>query len=135
MNPDDLARILDELGQRLGPTGEYVFALAVRQVYIDSVLSVLTGVGLTVAATIVLRAIKGKVAADWARWNALPQQEQRYPYLNNKPDILGGSLWWFVVPGLMFALGPLLITNGLSRFPNPEYAALRDILGAIGGSR
>src|SRR3990167_3921853 len=31
VNAAEIARILDMLGERLGPTGQYVFALAVRQ--------------------------------------------------------------------------------------------------------
>ena len=73
MNPDDIARILDDLGQRLGPTGEYVFSLAVRQVYIDAFAGLLCWLAFAVI-------------------NA-----------------------FLVIPDVL----------------NPEYAALRDILGAI----
>ena len=47
MTADQLSQLLDELGKRLGPSGEHVFALAVRQVYIDNILQVvLCGLGL-----------------------------------------------------------------------------------------
>lgn len=38
MSPDDLAKILDELGKRLGPTGQHVFELAVRNVVITNTI-------------------------------------------------------------------------------------------------
>lgn len=38
MTADEIARILDVLGERLGPSGEYAFGLAVRYVLIDSAI-------------------------------------------------------------------------------------------------
>ena len=36
MKPEDIARILDDLGTRIGPAGEYVWQLTVKQVLIDA---------------------------------------------------------------------------------------------------
>ena len=36
MNATDLSSTFDELGKRLGPAGQHVFELAVRQVYVDA---------------------------------------------------------------------------------------------------
>lgn len=114
MNPDDLVRILDELGERLGPTGEYVFALAVRQVYVDALFWIVAFV-LYVAALI--------IAVPWvARWIADGNSSSDRGLVG----ILGGI-------GAI-TLGGTLLVGVLSSAPalfNPEYAALRDILGTV----
>jgi hypothetical protein len=131
VNPDDLARILDELGQRLGPAGAYVFGLAVRQVLIGSVLGLSLAVVTGASGYVALRATRKHVAAEWARWNALPEREKDYPHTNGRPDTLGGALWWYLLPGALFIATALIATFALSRLLNPEYAALTDILSRI----
>jgi hypothetical protein len=105
MNPDDLARILDELGQRLGPTGEYVFALAVRQVVIDAVLLLAFAAILVGSATYAWRAV---ARAD--SFDAAPLR---------------------LIAGALYLAATIAAAGALSALLNPEYAALRDILGAI----
>lgn len=118
MNPDDIARILDDLGERIGPAGEYVFALAVRQVYIDGVLNI--GLGLL---CIPVAVVVGLVC--WRSWRSASTQGYGAPdpfiYL-----MFGGSA---VVAALILAL--FAFASGLPKLLNPEYAAIRDILGAI----
>lgn len=120
MNPDDLARILDELGQRLGPTGEYVFALAVRQVYINAVTSV---VALSVIVLVGWFAIP-----RLNRWRTAPGA-----------DDTGGRDLILLLPAFMYGalvIGLALWTLGaVPSIFNPEYAALRDILSAINPKR
>lgn len=115
MSAEDLARLLDQLGQRLGPTGERVFALAVRQVWIDGLL----GVGAAVVAAAFM-------------FIALP----RLYRWGRSGDGYSTRDLEAVVAGLIVVLiGGLIVANGvyaLSRLLNPEYAAIRDLLGAIG---
>ena len=126
MNPDDLAQILDDLGHRLGPTGEYVFALAVRQVYIDGALSVGLGLLCTAVAVVITlgcRRLWRREVAEYAAGTS--------DYCS-KPD----PFMYYIFGGLagggsvVFALGTFSI--GLPLLLNPEYAAIRDILRAIG---
>jgi hypothetical protein len=107
MNPDDLARILDELGQRLGPTGEYVFALAVRQVYIEAILFAIVGLGSIAGGVYIWRRVY-RTGDDIDRSYGPPVA------------VLA------VATGLF-----LLLFCGIAPALNPEYAAIRDILGAI----
>lgn len=120
MNPDDLVKILDELGRRLGPTGEYVFALAVRQVYIDSLVTLTTttliAVGVVALVLYFVRLTRRLYATE---------NNDVFPYV--MAWFLGG-LWAVVV--LIVTL--VCFTDALRNLLNPEYAALRDILGAIG---
>src|SRR5258708_17084678 len=76
MSGEELAKILDELGQRLGPAGSHVFGLAVRQQFITGAIwsVVLLGsafVGVVVATAAIRRvrrletvieAIEGRIA-------------------------------------------------------------------------
>jgi hypothetical protein len=117
MNADEIIRILDELGRRLGPTGEYVFGLAVRQVVIDGALAVVAFAVVLSASIILMR------------------------YIVRRHDECGcGSLCGWEMIGIVVGLvaGTASICVGamavfaLSRLLNPEYAALRDVLDAIG---
>ena len=114
MNADDLAKILDELGQRLGPTGEYVVQLAVRQVYVEAIVTIVATALLAVAGLVVGPRIY--------RW-----YEADEPYgIREMPTLVVGLL--FPIAMLVGITGTLI---AIPRLLNPEYAALRDIIGAI----
>lgn len=58
MNAEDIAKILDELGERLGPVGSHVWELVVRQSIVDGAINVLWAIVmgvLAVAAILVTR--------------------------------------------------------------------------------
>ena len=114
MSADDLVRLLDELGQRLGPTGEYVFALAVRQVYVDAAIYIGAWLVVVIALAIVARPLY------W--WT---QDGDSYSD-RGLMATLGAMCAGFVLVGLTVAA--LL---SLASLLNPEYAALRSILGSV----
>lgn len=116
MNPDDLARILDELGRRLGPAGEHVFELAVRQVYVDAVAS---GVFLLVVVALTVWALP-----RIERWRTAEDADR---YDGRSFVLLAPAILWCLVL-LVAAYWALASVRDVL---NPEYAALRDILGAI----
>lgn len=120
MNPDDLARILDELGQRLGPTGEHVFQLAVRQVVIDATLGLAWSIPVLIAVTI---------ATVWGL--RLSVRKYRIAKANEPIDYF---FPWLFAGMAIFPVGgtaaTVLLAN-LARIANPEYAALRDIIGSL----
>jgi hypothetical protein len=104
MNPDDLARILDELGRRLGPAGEHVFALAVRQQIIEGIVWVTVGLLLIIAGVVAFLVIRRQTDSDGFEWLA------------------GGILW---------VVAAVALIPGLLQLLNPEYAAIRDLLKAV----
>ena len=108
MNPDDLARILDELANRLGPGGEYVFGLAVRQAAIEG----WTSLSLLVGGVVAFGA--GALRFDWSTEEVTP-------------SFLAAAV------GFLVAFGGALVffTGGITKLLNPEYAALTDILSRI----
>jgi hypothetical protein len=118
MNADELTRLLDELGTRLGPTGEYVFGLAVRQVYINAVTSVvLLGVALAVGALAGPRVL---------RWVRAGNDGRGYGNDREIVAFILGICWGF---GLVLAV--LAVVMYVPSVLNPEYAALRSLLGQI----
>lgn len=57
MTPDDIAKILDELGKRLGPTGEQVYRNIFVQVQIEAWISLIIIPVLLMAISILLRSV------------------------------------------------------------------------------
>jgi hypothetical protein len=115
MTADELARILDELGRRLGPTGAHVFDLAVRQVYINGIVSlVLLGVVAIVGIVTIPRAYKWSVA-------------DTNPYGDRGMLVVMGGAGYCLVVLLVVINAAVFVPAML----NPEYAALRDLLSAI----
>ena len=111
MNPDDIARILDDLGRRLGPAGEYAFSLAVRYEFTSAAISVAFGLLLAVASAI------GIVVA----WRYDDESGASFPI-----RIFGG-LFGSIGGVVGLSVSAIALPNLL----NPEYAAIRSLLWAI----
>jgi hypothetical protein len=122
MNPDDLARILDDLGKRLGPTGEYVFALAVRQQLIEGFASLAVIGAFVLLATIATFGIR-----RWFQQGNAEHSSGDGMHVDIETRLTIYALTWMAaLIAILFFLG-----TALSKVLNPEYAAIRDILGAI----
>jgi hypothetical protein len=115
MTPEQLGQFLDELGKRLGPAGDHVYQLAIRQVVISN------AVGLAVAVAIFAFTFFG-VRFVWRRARDADSTDEGF--LKVISSI--GAIFGFLI-GVIWA-GTCLVS-----LLNPEYAALRDILSAIGG--
>lgn len=122
MEPDEIIRLLDELGQRLTPAGEYAFSLAVRQQVIDGAVW-LIGMGVTfiIGAILVIASVRNpNFKDDWSG-----------------PNITWLILTWMVgiafliLTFIIFALG---VGTNVSRLLNPEYMALRDLMQTLTGN-
>ncbi len=116
MTADDLAKILDMLGQRLGPTGQYVFGLAVRQVYIDAATSAVFLIGWVLLGLVVGPRLYRYVTEDG---------QSAY----SSRDI--GGVIVAVVYGLVGIMVLLVAAFAIPAVLNPEYAAIRDILSHL----
>lgn len=131
MNPDDLARILDELGQRLGPTGERVFALAVQYQVTSAVIWAIAS-GIALAAMVGLTVMAARFTIR--RYRAAKAVENPGGYSYERVDLFDYVMPWLLIGALdmlvAFGAGWTLIAS-LVTLLNPEYAALRDILKAI----
>ncbi len=114
MTADEFTKLLDELQQRLQGPSAHVFELAVRQVVIQSVVVLVLFAAVTVAVAVI-----GPRVYRWA------QEGDSYSD-RGLIVVLGGT-------GAAFVWGVLgyLAVVGLIALLNPEYAALRDILGSL----
>lgn len=117
MTPEEIARILDELGQRLGPAGQRVFELAVRQQLINGILTEIFGVVLLSVAVVILIIIR-------RLWDSIDSYDRDFV------GVFGG-----LAIILLSLAGLLVLFMGASPLLNPEYAALHDLLYAIGRAR
>ena len=114
MTADDLAKVLDELGKRIGPAGEYVFGLAVRQVYIDAATSIVFAV---VTAAI--------WALAWPRVYRWVQDGDSYSDREIVGILLGIAAFSLAI------IAAVSLACSVPALFNPEYAAIRNLIGAI----
>lgn len=129
MNPDDIIKLLDELGRRIGPTGQYVWQIAVKQASIDGWLTVSAGILLLLSIGLSFGVALLYSHKAWRSYRA-------------RKDAGGGGYFdsppgWepFIIAGMvsLFALiaGVISILVGISTLANPEYHALIDILQSL----
>jgi len=109
VTPEQITQLLDELGQRLGPAGEHVFQLAVRQAFIDG----WTMIGLFIVVGL-LSLVCGLLAIfhEWDSYSAAPI-----------------SLGFGAVFG--GAISMLALSYGIPYLLNPEYQAIKSLLEAL----
>lgn len=130
MTPEQMTQLLDDLGKRLGPTGQHVFELATRQVYINGVIC------MTLAVLLFAGAIMTVVIALLYHRSQLARYEKdKENAWSHEPDIFAPLLIGGVTSCFLGAFGLWALIYGLPLLLNPEYAAIRDILSAIGGAR
>jgi phosphoglycerol transferase MdoB-like AlkP superfamily enzyme len=122
MNPDDLARILDELGRRLGPAGEHVFALAVRQQYIE---------GWTWLAALGVLAIIAAIVTAVVRWRITEYNRTNLPGSKTHVGFGWRVFCYGAVWSLFFLVAFFFLGKIATQLLNPEYAAIQDILRAV----
>jgi hypothetical protein len=118
VNADELARVLDELGERLGPTGERVFELTVRYVITDAIVGIVFSVVVLTALFFTWR---------WAiRRVARVESEADREFATLMGGLLGGiaslALGFFAIYQLAVNIVALL---------NPEFTALRKLVEAV----
>ena len=114
MNPEDIARILDDLGNRIGPAGEYVWQLTVRQVVIDAWLWGAFGILLfLVGVACVVIAVK------------------MYPPDSGDTPISDGAAF-LALTGLAASIAGILMDVMLgTTLLNPEYHAMIRLLDSV----
>ena len=131
MNADDLAKILDELGQRLGPTGERVFALAVQyQITSSLIWAIGSAIGLIAIAVGTVLCARLTIR----NWRAAVAKTDKNAYFATDPDMADYVFPW-LLGGSAFGIAALVLisvlTSSLVTLANPEYSALRGLIESI----
>lgn len=130
MNPEDVGRVLDEIGERIGPAGEYAWTLTVRQVYFEAVvwgaLSLVMIVGFVIALVVIWRMYLTKVR----RWDNPDERPAGYRASSWRPEA-DGYAFASLAPIFALVLGTLGLATSLMKLVNPEYHAMVRLLERI----
>lgn len=128
MNAKTVTDLLDALAARFGTSAAHLWAVLIRQVYIDAIEITLFYLVLGVAIVQLFRYVARATRAD-----TTPEQ-RRY----------SSNVEWNVSAVIACVMGCLLslmlffylpeFANDIGRLFNPEYGALRIILGAMKGA-
>ena len=134
MNPEDVGRILDEIGERIGPAGEYAWQLTVRQVYLEGILGTLIGGLVTAVLLVVTIGVPVYARRLYLRAKASYANGTGDPYRYNRPsaDNYGfpaGLVAMVSGFGFMFT-GAWTYWSALMLL-NPEYHAMVRLLERI----
>jgi hypothetical protein len=116
MTADQISQFLDQLGQKIGPAGNHVFELMVRQQYINGFESLLiAGVVIVLTTLIVLRLrTYGKATSD-----------------NEVKEMVTTATW--LLPVVATALVWIFISSALDSLLNPEWQAISHLISQVTG--
>lgn len=125
MNPEDIGRILDEIGERIGPAGEYAWQITVRQVYLEGILWGAVASIFVLLATVALIFI----------WRDYYERRRQYgamesPSRYDRPGADGHAFLSVGVVGLQIVATFFGIASVIQLL-NPEYHAMVWLLGSI----
>lgn len=127
MNPEDVGRILDEIGERIGPAGEYAWTITVRQIYIEAVVwgavSAVAIIGMAVALTVIWRMYLTKVR----HWDSPNERPAGYRSSSWRPEP-DGYAFVSIAPLFGFIVGVLGLAASVTKLLNPEYHAMVRLL-------
>lgn len=114
MNPEDIGKILDEVGQRIGPAGEFAFEAAVQYKVAEAVSAIaLVSVVLLIGLGLLLAGLPRASWGDSAtRWDII--------------TIAGGVLTTF--GGMAFVIG---VGTWVPNLLVPEYAVIKELIGVV----
>lgn len=122
MTPGQIEQIIDMLVEKLGPIGEQVWSIYVRQVYVNA--------GATLVWAVALLSVAGiGVAIGIEALKRLRYQEKTSQYYVDADTYYAvtGMAWGFA--GIALIFGFLALTAGLQYILNPEYYAIQMLLG------
>lgn len=115
MNPDDVGRILDEIGERIGPAGEYAWATLVGGERVMGFLGLSVGIILTVVAYVAYRLCRWAIAKHAAA--------SSYYDSHDVAAVVFGIVGFFTaIMGLAF------IGFAIPSIVAPEFVVLRNLI-------
>lgn len=131
----EVGAVLDVLAQRFGTTVEYLWEILVRQAAIEGWLnlfgSVMCVIGLFLCWRLIVWA-RHKDAAELAQAKAEDKANGGYrSSYYSRPDNTGYFIASIIGGTLLIILYFVYLFNGLSYLLNPEFHALKYILGTV----
>lgn len=122
MTPEQIEQILDMLVEKLGPIGEHVWSVFVRQVYVEAIFEGVIGILFLLAA---LGFLAGGV---WSAKRYAKAKAESSCYDAGDYSLFGGILPCVLLGSLTFMLAVACL-SGLVRLFNVEYYAIQMLLG------
>lgn len=110
MTPEEIGRLLDEIGERIGPAGEYAWAAAVRWTAIQAWFTIGLWLAITLAGVVLF--LQYRKVDDWDHPNA--------PGI---ASITGGMLLFFSFLG-----AAMYGADAAARALVPEWGAIQQLL-------
>jgi len=99
---DEIVKVLDELGNRLGPTAQAAWHILVGQAFAENLTGVIAGTLLLVTGVVIIIAtVIGVVKSNDDSWFMIG-------LLGLVPLVFGGGLLFASLPGLIFPEGAAL---------------------------
>lgn len=125
MNPEDVGRILDEIGERIGPAGAYAWEITVQRIIWEGVLGVVIGSLILVA--VFLTARRGHRYIIRRRDEKATRQRPYYESDDDLDTIMPiGFLW--ASTSVAVGLAGFEVYAGILKLSNPEYSAMVRLL-------
>jgi hypothetical protein len=123
MNPEDVTAVLEKIAEALAPTAQAVWAIYLRQVYVDAAINLFWGVlcagGVAILTT--------KMLTWWKR------SKPDYGYGRDSDDY--GWVFAGAILGAMLALIAIICLNAaINGLANPEYHAIDMLLYSVRGA-
>jgi ABC-type multidrug transport system permease subunit len=121
MDPQDVVKVLDEIGKRVGPAGEYAWSILVAGQRVTGIVGLVTGTILMVVAYILYRVV---------RFLMKKGKEETSSYTNRDDYYLGA----FLTGGLaiiVVVLGLAVAMSSIASVVAPEYVILHDLISGV----
>jgi hypothetical protein len=117
LNPEDLAKILDDLTARFGPAATKLWELAVRQSMVEGAASLVAGLLLVIVPTTVwLLGVRWYWVREWAKKRGYSGESE----VDVFPIVVTA-----VIPLLPLLVGGAMAYSGLVWALNPEWQAIQ----------
>lgn len=118
-----LSKILNELADKFGTTVDHLYAIMIKQAYIDGIESILGAIICIVAILVALRLFKNHFESA---------KKERPNYIENWNDYfeeyVGITIVSCIVGLVLIILIPFACVNAINALANPEYYALHNLI-------
>jgi hypothetical protein len=122
----ELTPFLEQLASKLGTTVEKLWAVLLKQAPISGTIDLMVCIGLVLVAVKCFRFVNRKTT--------VPAETEKDQYPNAQWEEEGAGIAWVGIGLLLLTIGLIIIfsvNNIAAAFLNPEYWALKEILGAF----
>jgi hypothetical protein len=119
MDADKIIQLLDQISQRVGPVGNHVVELAIRQVIAES------AVGLIIGLIFLIPLVLVGAVLFWFAFSHEPQ--------DNDDDSGGIALTFALFCVFLVVVGLLIESGNIVHLLNPEWAAIEKLAQLVPG--